>query len=177
MAVTERQKLWFAGLTVAGIAAFVGISLRKISSFVDQFSFTPTVKKVQFVGANLFNFPPVLGNARITADIRIDNPLNGSHAITDFSVRIFDTTVKDTETQIGNSLPYPTKITIPASSSATVTGLQIMIPVQSLLGQVNIAQVKEIIATGKLNLNRTYKVKVHLKLDGIVGDTETSIKI
>jgi hypothetical protein len=175
MALKENQKLWFLGATVVAISGITVFALKKISNFVEQFSFTPTVKQIQIVGAKLLNFPPILGNAQITVDIRIDNPLNSSHAITDFSVRIFDTTTGST--QIGNSLPISQKITIPASSSAVIGNVQVLIPVSSLFSQLSIPTIQNMVATQQLRLNKTYTMKVHLKLDGIVGNTETNITI
>ncbi len=175
MKLKENQKLWFLGVAAIAIGGFVVIALKNIKSFVDQFSFSPTVKSVSIVGANLFHIPPVLGNAKITLDVRIDNPLSSSHAITDFSIRIFEAT--NGSTQLGNSLPISDKITIPAASSSTISNIQLLIPVQSLLGQLSIDQAKTMISTGKFTLNRTYRIAVHLKLDGIAGDTETTIKL
>lgn len=175
MAIKEKQKLWFLGAAAAAILAFAGISLSKISSFVSQFSFTPTVTSFKIVDSKIWNLPPVLGNAQIGVDIRIDNPLNSAHAITDFSIRIFDITKGST--QIGNSLPIAEKITIPASSSATVKNVQILIPVQSLFGQLSADSIKNMISKGQVRLNREYKLSVHLRLDGIAGNTETKITI
>lgn len=172
----ENQKLWLGGAAVVAIAAFVAVRLKMISNFVDQFSYTPTLTGIRIVNSNILNIPPKLGDAVLSVDIRIDNPLTSSHAITDFSIRLFDTTT-GTDTQIGNSLPISDKISIPAASSATIKGVQLVIPVTTLFSQINVPTIQSMISTGQLRLNRSYKVKVYLRLDGIAGNSESTIKI
>lgn len=175
MALKERQKLWFLGLSIAGIIGITLSSLKKISNFIDQFSFTPTVTGIDIVDSNIIKFPPVLGNLRVKLNIAIANPLNSSHAITDLSVRIFDKT--NGNTQIGYSSPIAQKIVIPAASTTNVRDVQMIIPVSSIYQSLNVDVIKNIIATRNFRLNRTYDLVVHLRLDGIAGNTTTTITI
>lgn len=172
----ERQKLWFIGLGLVGIAGFTAFQLKRINNFIDQFSFQPTVTSIKIENAKLWNVPPILGNARISVDIAVANPLNSSHAITDFSIRIFDTT-NNSNTQIGYSTPIAQKIVIPAASTTAIKNVQLLIPVSSLISQVNYQQVLQMIQTQQFKLNRTYNIAVHLRLDGIAGNTNSKITI
>ena len=172
----ERQKLWFIG---AGVVAIIGTTIAaliRISKFVDQFSFQPTVKSIKIVNANLFNIPPALGNALITLDVRIDNPLQQSHTLSDFYIRIYDST-SGKQTQIGNSIPTSDKYVISASGSTTISNIELMVPVSSLMGLLNIDLIKSMITTQQFKLNRSFDIRVDVKCDGIPGHTLTTIKL
>lgn len=172
----EKQKLWFIAAGVTAILGVTVVALKRISNFVDQFSYQPTVKRIQIVNSNIFNIPPILGNALITLNMRIDNPLAHSHTLSDLSVRIYETT-SNGDTQIGNSLPKPEKYHIAASGSTVIQDIQLVVPVSSLIGLVNVDVVKQMIQAQSFVLNRSFKIRVDVKCDGIAGNTETTIKL